>query len=98
MAELDATIHQPTRLRIMMLLSGLEAADFTFLLKTLDITNGNLSSHMSRLEGAGYVKVTKTFEGKLPNTSYALTRAGRKQLEAYWSAIDEIRLASPPDG
>jgi len=92
MAELDATIHQPTRLRIMMLLSGLEAADFTFLLSTLGVTKGNLSSHMSRLEDAGYVRVSKTFDGRVPNTSYALTESGKQQLDRYWSALDEIRI------
>jgi DNA-binding transcriptional ArsR family regulator len=97
MAELDATIHQPTRLRIMMLLSGLEAADFTFLLRTLGVTKGNLSSHMSRLEAAGYVAVHKTFEGKTPNTSYSVTPEGRRQLDRYWRAIDEIRAGTSPE-
>jgi DNA-binding transcriptional ArsR family regulator len=97
MAELDPTIHQPTRLRIMMLLSGLEAADFTFLLRTLRVTKGNLSSHMSRLEAAGYVLVHKTFEGRIPNTSYSLTPEGRGELETYWRAIDEIRAGTSPE-
>ena len=95
MSELDPSIHQPTRLRILMLLSGVDAADFSFLLNTLAITKGNLSSHMSRLEQAGYVKVVKTFEGKVPNTSYSLTKEGRANLSSYWQALDRIRSARP---
>ena len=91
MPELDPTIHQPARLRILMILSGVESADFTFLQKTLNLTNGNLSAHMARLEEKGHVEVTKTFHGKMPNTSYRLTRQGRSGLAAYWRAIDDIR-------
>ncbi len=91
MTELDPHVHQPTRLRILMLLSGVDSADFTFLLKTLGLTKGNLSSHMTRLEEAGYIEVTKSFNGKIPNTSYSLTPKGRSSLERYWAAIDEIR-------
>jgi len=55
------------------------------------VGKGNLSSHMSRLEAAGYVRVRKRFEGKIPNTSYALTPQGRTGLDRYWGLIDEIR-------
>ena len=91
MSELDPHVHQPTRLRILMVLSGVDSADFNFLLNTLGLTKGNLSSHMSRLEEAGYVEVTKSFNGKVPNTAYSLTRRGRSSLDEYWRAIDEIR-------
>jgi DNA-binding transcriptional ArsR family regulator len=91
MGELDLNVHQPTRLRILMILSGVDSADFSFLLNTLGLTKGNLSSHMSRLEEAGYVEVAKSFNGKVPNTAYSLTRRGRSSLDEYWGAIDEIR-------
>ncbi len=52
MNELDPTVHQATRLRIMMLLSGVDSADFNFLRTTLGLTNGNLSVHTRRLEEA----------------------------------------------
>jgi DNA-binding transcriptional ArsR family regulator len=91
MSELDATIHQPVRLRMLMVLSGLVSADFDFMLNTLGLTKGNLSSHMAKLEDAGYVKVTKTFRGKLPHTSYSMTARGRRALAKYWEALDEIR-------
>lgn len=91
MTELDSDIHQPARLRILMLLSGVDCADFNFLLNTLGLTKGNLSSHVSRLEQAGYVEIVKSFHGKIPNTTYALTPTGRSALAAYWRAMDRIR-------
>lgn len=94
MSELDPDVHQPTRLRILMLLSGIDTADFNFLLNTLSLTKGNLSSHIDRLEKAGYVEVSKAFVGKIPHTSYRLTEKGRSGLEGYWRAIDEIRASA----
>jgi len=97
MSEVDPIIHQPTRLRIMMLLSGVQSADFTFLAETLALSKGNLSSHMNQLEKAGYIEITKTFKGKMPNTSYAITPEGLRQLEAYWRVLDEIRRLKASD-
>ena len=97
MSELDATIHQPVRLRMLMVLSGVVSADFDFMLNTLGLTKGNLSSHMAKLEDAGYVKVTKTFRGKLPHTSYSMTARGRRALAKYWEALDEIRGLAESD-
>jgi len=87
----DAVIHQPTRLRILMLLSGLEEADFSFLLTTLGLTKGNLSAQSAKLEDAGYVQITKSFEGKIPKTTYRLTEVGREKLAEYWAPMDSIR-------
>ena len=89
--EPDAIVHQPTRLRIMMLLSGLQEADFNFLLTTLGLTKGNLSGQSAKLEAAGYVEIQKAFEGKIPRTTYRLTELGREKLGEYWAAMDEIR-------
>ncbi len=89
--ELDRIVHEPARLRIMMLLSGVESADFGFLLSTLGLTRGNLSRHIEKLESAGFIKVNKTFKGKLPNTSYQLTKKGSKALTQYWENLDVIR-------
>lgn len=91
MNDLDRTIHEPARLRILMILSGVDAADFSFLLETLGLTKGNLSSHMDKLEKAGYVEVIKSFQGKLPHTDFSLTDAGRQALAAYWADLDAIR-------
>jgi len=89
--ELDRIVHEPARLRIMMILSGVESADFNFLLSTLAMTNGNLSRHIEKLELAGYVKVNKAFKGKMPNTSYQLTKKGHRALTGYWKELDVIR-------
>jgi len=95
--ELDPEVHQPTRLRTLMLLSGVDTADFNFLLNTLGLTKGNLSAHMTRLEEVGYVQVTKKFLGKVPNTSYRLTPRGREGLKAYWQAMDALRASAGRD-
>ena len=91
MNELDRTIHEPARLRILMILSGVDVADFNFFLETLGLTKGNLSSHMDKLEKAGYVEVIKSFQGKMPHTDFRLTDAGRVALTAYWAELDSIR-------
>ena len=87
----DKIIHEPARLRIMMILTGIEQADFNFLLTTLSLTRGNLSRHVEKLECAGYLKVKKTFKGKVPNTSYQLTQEGSKALTQYWENLDAVR-------
>jgi DNA-binding MarR family transcriptional regulator len=89
--ELDRIVHEPARLRIMMILSGIDEADFNFLQSTLGLTRGNLSRHIEKLELAGYVKVNKTFKGRIPNTSYQLTQKGSKALNQYWKQLDGIR-------
>jgi len=89
--ELDRIIHEPARLRIVMILSAVDEADFNFILSTLGLTRGNLSSHMDRLERAGYVSIIKSFNGKIPHTSYRMTETGREALSRYWKALDEIR-------
>ncbi len=89
--EIDKVIHEPVRLRIMMILSGVEQADFNFLLTTLDLTRGNLSRHIEKLESADYVKVEKSFKGKMPNTSYIITQKGSKALAQYWKNLDAVR-------
>ncbi len=91
--EVDRIIHEPARLRLMMALSGAEAADFNFLLSISSLTKGNLSSHLDRLERAGYIAVAKSFRGKLPHTEYRITAAGRASLAQYWKALDGIRGA-----
>ena len=90
-ADIDRIIHEPARLRIMMVLSGVDEADFNFLLSTLEMTKGNLSSHMDRLEKAGYIKILKSFNGKIPHTGYRLTKTGRNALSKYWETLEEIR-------
>lgn len=82
-ADLDRVIHEPGRLMIVALLSAVERADFLYLLHETGINKGTLSSHISRLEEAGYIGVTKTYRGKVPQTLLCLTGAGRKAFEQY---------------
>jgi DNA-binding PadR family transcriptional regulator len=97
MSELDRTIHEPVRLRIVAILSGVDRADFNFMLTTLQLSKGNLACHIEKLERAGYVAVQKSFVGKLPHTEYRLTDTGRAALADYWAALDAIR-ANPHGG
>ncbi len=91
MSELDRVIHEPVRLRIMAILSGVDRADFKFMLSTLGLSKGNLASHVDKLEQAGYVEVLKSFNGKMPHTEYRLTGSGRTALSKYWAELDAIR-------
>ncbi len=80
---LDKTIHEPGRLTVMSLLFVVKEADFLFLMDQTDLTRGNLSSHMAKLEAAGFVDIDKTFVDKVPRTTYQLTDAGRKAFISY---------------
>lgn len=91
MNDVDRVVHEPARLRILTILSGADVADFQFLLNVLGLTKGNLSSHMEKLEAAGYVTVEKSFIGKTPHTDYRLTDEGRQALARYWKSLDSIR-------
>ena len=83
LTELDRLIHEPARLLIVTILCTVESADFLFLQRETDLTKGNLSAHLSKLENAGYVYIKKTFKGKLPLTVCKLTEAGRKAFDDY---------------
>ncbi len=80
---IDRLIHEPARLTLVANLYVVDAADFTYLSRRTGLTDGNISSHMTRLEDAEYVSVTKTFEGKRPRTIYKLTTTGRKAFDKY---------------
>jgi DNA-binding MarR family transcriptional regulator len=83
LTELDRLIHEPARLLIVTILSTVESADFLFLQRETDLTKGNLSAHLSKLENAGYVKIEKTFKGKLPLTVCKLTESGQEAFDGY---------------
>ena len=93
MSELDPLIHQPTRLRIMAALVSLKdgtRVDFTFLRDLLELTDGNLSIHLQRLEEAGHLTVEKTFVKRRPKTWIWATRQGREAFAAYVDALEQI--------
>ena len=79
----ERLIHQRTRLAIVSVLAVNESLTFNELKETLDATDGNLSVHARKLEEAGYVDCTKSFEGRVPKTEYRITSAGRRALERY---------------
>jgi DNA-binding transcriptional ArsR family regulator len=87
---LEKLIHEPSRLAILTILSGVKEADFTFLLRISGFTRGNLSVHLSKLEEAGYVNVNKRFINKMPNTVYNLTKEGRKAFNDYLKNMETI--------
>jgi DNA-binding transcriptional ArsR family regulator len=92
---LDRLIHEPARLVIISNLAVVDEADFVFLSRQTGLSAGNISSHMSRLEDAGYVSIEKTFVGKRPRTTYRLTPAGRAAFEEYRSNLNGLLSADP---
>lgn len=90
---LDPVIHTQSRLRIMTTLTALPDGDrltFPRLQGLLDATAGNLSTHLRKLEEAGYVRVTKAHVGRLPTTYVEATRAGRRAFEDYLAQLREL--------
>jgi DNA-binding MarR family transcriptional regulator len=88
--ELDPVIHAQARLRVMVALSALPTGDqitFPRLQQLLEMSAGNLSTHLRRLEDAGYVQITKTHQRRTPVTFVQLTRPGRRALEDYTAAL-----------
>ena len=90
MEDLDRLIHEPARLRLVTLLYVVDEADFVYLSAQTGLTDGNISSHMTKLETAGYVEIDKTFADRKPRTVYRLTKAGRTAVDQYRATIDEM--------
>jgi DNA-binding MarR family transcriptional regulator len=82
-AELDRVVHEPGRLMVVALLFAVEKADFLYLQHETSMNKGTLSSHLSRLEEEGYIEMSKTYRGKVPQTLLSLTVAGRKAFQQY---------------
>lgn len=82
-AKLDRMVHEPARLMILMILQGAGEADFLYLQREAGFTQGNLSSHLLKLEEAGYVEIEKKFKGKRPLTVCRLTPKGETALSGY---------------
>ena len=89
-AEVDRLIHEPARLMIVTILSTVESADFLFLEHETGLTKGNLSSHLSKLESAGYIEIEKTYRGKIPLTVCKLSESGEKAFLAYRDQLKYI--------
>ena len=92
--ELDRLIHERVRLAIVSALAVNESLAFNELKDMLSLTDGNLSVHARKLEEAGYVACTKSFEGRVPKTEYKLTAAGRSALERYLGHMESVIRAA----
>jgi len=92
--KLDRLVHERLRLGILSALSVNESLTFNDLKKLLDTTDGNLSVHARKLEDAGYVGCSKSFEGRVPRTDYRLTAAGRRALDRYLNHMEALIQAT----
>ncbi|MBU7047396.1 MAG: transcriptional regulator [Theionarchaea archaeon] len=89
-ADIDRLIHEPARLMILAHLYVVESADFLFLIRQTQLTAGNLSSHLSRLEDANYIEIKKEFLDKKPHTMISLTDEGRKAFKEYVQSMKHV--------
>ena len=85
---LDPIIHSQVRLALLSVLMSVKQADFNHLKKMTETTDGNLSTHLAKLEEAGYIRVKKSFEGKKPLTTCSLAEKGRAAFSKYVKALE----------
>jgi DNA-binding transcriptional ArsR family regulator len=88
--ELDPLLHERGRLAIVAVLAAVDHLSFTGLRDTLEMTDGNLSIHLQKLEEKGYVTITKQFVGRRPQTTCGLTRPGRQAFTRYLNHLEAI--------
>jgi len=88
--DLDPLIHVPTRLAILSVLITVKSANFIYLKESIGVTDGNLSTHLTKLEAADYIKIVKTFKGKKPQTICSITPKGRKSFRKYLEHLEQI--------
>ncbi|GEN08474.1 transcriptional regulator, ArsR family [Myxococcus fulvus] len=91
LASLDRLIHEPARLSLLTALAACESADFLYLQGLTGLSKGNLSSHLSKLEEAGFIAVEKQFRGKTPHTQLRITAEGRQAVERHWEQLEKLR-------
>jgi DNA-binding MarR family transcriptional regulator len=89
-ADINRLIHEPARLMILAHLYVVESADFLFLSRQTGLTAGNLSSHLSKLEEAGYLEIKKEFLDKRPHTMLSLTEEGRTAIRDYVQSMRQV--------
>ncbi len=96
LADIDQVIHAPARLMMLSCLYVVESADYVFLMRQTGLTWGNLSTHLTKLEEAGYVEIEKEFKGKKPHTTVSLTKRGRAAFRDYKKSLRKV-LDDLPD-
>lgn len=89
-ADLDRVVHSPPRLMILAYLAAVDSADFIFLMNQVDLTRGNLSSHLKTLEEAEYVSINKEFVDKVPRTLIRLTDKGQEAIQTYRDQMRKV--------
>lgn len=94
-ANVDRVVHEPGRLMVLACLAVVSKADYLYVLRQTGLTQGNLSSHLAKLETVGYVTAEKSFVGKVPRTLLQLTDAGREALRAYRDRLVEVLSRLP---
>ena len=94
--QLDRVIHEKGRLAIMSMLAASPELSFTELRDALEMTDGNLTSHMRTLQEAGYVSVSKSYENNRPLTTCSLTTAGKKAFANYVNLLEQIVQQNKP--
>ncbi len=92
----NKAFESKVRLAVMSLLMVRETIDFPTLKSQLDLTDGNLASHLAALEKLEYIQVSKRFVGKRPNTSYQATPLGREAFHAHLAALEKFIRQGPP--
>ena len=88
--QIDDLIHSRIRLAVMAVLATVERAEFTFIRNKVNTTDGNLSTHLRKLEASGYVEITKRFDARKPVTDVALTADGQAAFAAYVKHLEEM--------
>ena len=96
--DFDRIIHERMRLGIVSALAANTSLTFNELKELLESTDGNLSVHARKLEEAGYIACSKSFEGRMPRTEYSLTTAGRQALEKYLNHMEALIRATKRSG
>ena len=94
--QLDRVIHERGRLAIMSMLAASPELSFTELRDTLEMTDGNLTTHMRTLQEAGYVSIAKSYRNRRPLTTVSLTPAGRKAFANYVALLEQIVQQTKP--
>ena len=95
--QLDRVIHEKGRLAIMSMLAASPELTFIELREALQMTDGNLTTHIRTLQQAGYLSVTKSFQNNRPLTTCALTAAGKKAFANYINLLEQIVQQSRPE-
>jgi DNA-binding MarR family transcriptional regulator len=96
LADIDKVIHASARLMVLTYLYVVENADYVFLMRLTGLTWGNLSTHLAKLEEAGYIEIIKEFKGKKPHTTVRLTKQGRSAFREYKKSMQHV-LDDLPD-